>query len=430
MHTTSLRAHRATLIATVVLIFAACSTTGPSLPAHSSEPATSSADAWLVVGRPGEPSVEVILASTGESIYELPLGVPDKLWGQVVATAEEGSGTVVEEIMVQPDLPARRSPSIEGPWRLPTIGNDVLPVGVSADGSTTVLVEAGESPDAETSRFAILEKGRDPRLLELSGSVTFDVLSPDGSILYVIEHLPGPPEARYQVRAVEVATGQMRDEIIVDKRNLDASMGGWPMTQLRHEDGVVFTLYRASDHTFIHALNSQEAWAVCLGLPMIGADDQAAAADWGLGETSNGGTVYAVNATLGVAVAIDPGELSIRAATRFDAPRAAATISLAKVGHQEAGPVGRRVVVAPDGSTIYAAGAGGIVQIRAEDLSLIGPLLEGASVDALALTPDGSFLYALMPGEGRIVRIDLATGQVVGNVPGDGFDRLVAIVPW
>jgi hypothetical protein len=302
-------------------------------------------------------------------------------------------------------------------------------VGVSTDRSTIVLVE-DQPVDEDASRFAVLARREDPRIIELQGSFEFDALSPDGSILYVIEHLPGPPAARYQVRAVDVATGHLRAEIIVDKRNVDAAMGGWPITQLRHADGVVFTLYRGTDHTFIHALQSREAWAICLGLPTYGAGDEQAVNDWGLGQAADGRFVYAVNATLGLAVAIDPGELTIKATATFDAPRAAASISLAKFGHADVGPVGRRVVVTPDGSTIYAGGAGGIVKVRADDLSLQVHVLEGAAVDALAMTSDGAFLYALLPGLGRIVKIELASGQIVATVPGDGFDRLVAAVPW
>ena len=45
------------------------------------------------------------------------------------------------------------------------------------------------------------------------GVFDFDALSPDGSILYVAEHVPGPLAGRYQVRAVDTATGRMREAI-------------------------------------------------------------------------------------------------------------------------------------------------------------------------------------------------------------------------
>jgi len=425
----------AALAIAVAVALGGCSAAGTSGSGPSDGPATAPAstepagDAWLIVGASGATGLQVVLASTREELYRLPEGVPNAKWGEIVTATTDDDQTLLHTVTVQPDLPARTR-SIEGNWRLPTLGRDALPVGQSADGSTVVLVEDGADAEDATSRFAVSTRGEATRIVELAGAFEYDALSPDGSILYVIEHLPGPPARHYQVRAVDVATGSLGDQVIADKRNLDAAMGGYPITQLRHEHGVVFTLYRGTDYTFIHALNSHEAWAICLGLPTIGAGDEEAAADWGLGQTADGRLVYAVNATLGLAVEIDPGELTIEATARFDPPRAAASITLAKFGHQEAGPVGRRVLVSPDGSTIYAAGAGGIVRVRTADLTLVGNVLEGAAVDALAMTPDGAFLYALLPGPGRIVKIELASGQVVGTVPGDGFDRLVGIVPW
>jgi hypothetical protein len=433
----------AVLGAVVVIVVGACTGSGPSAApvADTPEPTAATAttqpltpseppaDAWLAVGRKGVPGLEVILAGTNEHMYDLPLSVPDALWGHLVTTVQAPGETIVKEITVQPDLPGQ-SRSVPGRWRLPTIGRDTIPVGVSGQGDTVVLVEDGAPTDAATTRFAILVRGASPQILELAGSLEFDALSPDGSILYVVEHLPGPPDAHYQVRAVDIATGRMRDDVIVDKRNLDESMGGWPITQARHQNGVAFTLYRGAEHPFIHALNTAEAWAICLDLPEAGADDAAAAADWGLAVSPDGATVYAVNATLGLATAIDAGELSIRRNAAFESPRAAATITLAKFGHQESGPVGRRVIVSPDGSTLYAAGAGGIVRLEANSLNATGMLLEGAPVDGLAMTPDGTTMYALLAGRGQIVKIDASSGTLLGEVAGDGFDRLVAIVPW
>jgi hypothetical protein len=423
------------LTTTFALLLIACSAAGPALPASSGDsPGTSSLpatspDAWLVVGRNGEPDLTVVLSSTLEEAYTLPVGVPGERWGTLVATSRTGATTAVREITVQPDLPAR-SRAVDGAWRLPTLGDDALPVGVSGDASTIVLVEAGAAASSTTSRFAVLARGEAARILELPGSLEFDALSPDGSILYVVEHLSGPPDGHYQVRAVDVSTGLMRETVIVDKRNLSESMGGWPITQARHPNGVVFTLYQGEAHPFIHALNSLEAWAVCIDLPAILSDDPDAVMDWGLAQSADGRSVWAANATLGLAVAIDPGVLSVTKTAAFEAPRAAATITLAKFGHQDGGPVGRRVAASPDGSALFAAGAGGIVRLETGQLTETGTYLDGIAVGALGLTPDGSVLYALLPGDGRIVKLDAASGEVLGQLPGEGFDRLVAVVPW
>jgi hypothetical protein len=268
-----------------------------------------------------------------------------------------------------------------------------------------------------------------PRVVELAGSFDYDAISPDGSTLYVVEHLTAEPGGRYQVRAVDVASWTLRDGVIVDKRNLDEAMAGWPVAQLRRDDGLVFTLYRGAEHPFIHALNTVEGFAVCIDLPGTRADDVAVASDWGLAASPDGRSVYAANASLGLVVEVDPSQLTVRRTASVE-PAAAAPTRLAKFGHQPSGPVGRRVVVEPDGRTLFAAGAGGIMAIETSSLAGRGRFLAGQAVDALAVTPDGAAIYALLRDGGRIVELDPASGSVVGHVPGDGYDRIVAIVPW
>ena len=152
------------------------------------------------------------------------------------------------------------------------------------------------------------------------------------------------------------------------------------------------------------------------------------AADWGLAPTPDGSWVYAVNATLGLVAEVDPAALGLRRSVTVK-PLAAAGIVLAKFGHQASGPTGRRVVVGPDGKTIYAAGSGGILAIDASTLKVTATFEEGSAMEALAITPDGGTIYALLH-DGHIVKLEAATGALLGTVPGDAYDRLVAVVPW
>ena len=440
------------ILSALALVGAACSsaTTGKAVPsptepsvAADASPATSAApssprykpigsvDAWLVVARAGHDALEVIRASTGERIFDLPLGAPDDAWATMVAATSADGRSRVSELEVGSEPPGR-SQTLEGDWRLPTVGLDPLPVGVSADGQTIVLVDAAGSATAGTTRFAILSRSfaATPRIVTLDGAFEYDALSPDGSTAYLVEHLAAPPEGHYQVRALDTASGTLRDGAVADKRNLDEPMAGYPIAQLRQPNGFAFTLYRGAEHPFIHALSTADGWAICIDLPAAGMADADAAHDWGLAASADGHTVYAVNATLGLATSIDGNDLGVRQTARFAVPVAAAAISLAKFGHEPSGPVGRRAIVSADGSTLFAAGSGGIVRIATRDLATSTTLLAGAAVDALALTPDGATLYALLQQGGQIVALDASTGEVLGQVPGDGFDRLVAIVPW
>ena len=396
--------------------------------AVSSATLPSSDDSGLVIGRSGDDGFQLILARSGERIFAMPAGVPGQDWSQLVSAAVTGTSTTIRDIRL-PELDSS-SQTIDGGWRLPTIGLDPTPVGVSDDGHTIVLVENSRASTGR-SRFAIVDRtaAARPRFIELTGEFDYDALSPDGSILYVVEHLPGPPDGHYQVRAVDTATGVLRDGVVVDKNEGDEAMAGWPIAQVRRPDGMVFTLYHGAEHPFIHALSSVDAWALCIDLPAAGANDTAAASDWGLASTIDGRSIIAANATLGLAVDIRLPDLAIRRSASF-APSASSVISLAKFGHDTGGVVGRRIVASPSGSVVYAAGAGGIVSIATADLSLTGRFLEGVPVDAMAVTVDGGTIFALIHTGGRIVRLDAATGRIAGEVPGSGFDRLAAVVPW
>jgi hypothetical protein len=409
---------------------AAPTTDRPGAP--SPKVAAGAGDAWLVVGRPGEDTFRVVLASSGEEDFQLPVGVPDANWGHLVTVTSSRPNSVIEDLVVQPGFggPVR---SISGAWRLPSVGLDPMPVGLSADGSTIVLVEdraEGAAPTGVT-RFAIVERAlrSEPRVVELPGVFDFDTLSPDGSILYVAEHVPGPLAGRYQVRAIDTATGRMRPEIIVDKRNVDEAMAGWAIDQELRPDGMVLTLYRGVEHPFVHALQSVEAWAFCIDLPTRGMDDSAATADWGVVATADGRSNLAVNASLGMIVDVDPGDFTVRRVVDFE-PSAERGFTLAKFGHTEAGSVGRRVVTAPDGTAVFAAGSRGIVRVETADLTVTARALEGTAVDAIAVTPDGSTLFALVRDGGRIAQLDAVTLMLLGWAAGEGYDRLVGVVPW
>jgi hypothetical protein len=386
-------------------------------------------DAFLVVGRPNAPDLDVVVASTGESFMHLPNAIPNARWGRLLTATRDGSRTRVQGLEVAsgtnaPDI------AVDGHWRLPTIGTDPLAVGRSEDGWTLALVEDGAAAGRTTSKFAIvdLSSKRPPKVIELRGSFEFDAISPNGATLFVIEHLDTQAGGHYQVRAVDTSTGQLADGIIVDKANPNESMAGWAMEQQRLEDGWVLTLYRGHEHPFVHALDTAHTGAICIDLPPTSHDDAVAAADWGLARSPDGLSIYAINATIGSAVDIDRLTMSIRRTSNIGPSTAA--ITLAKFGHQDVGATGRRIVVSPDGRRIFAASANGIVELAAADLTVTRRLLAGTRVDALGLTPDGTGLFVLRHSDGGIDRLDVASGAVVARVPGSGYDRLLAVVPF
>jgi DNA-binding beta-propeller fold protein YncE len=195
---------------------------------------------------------------------------------------------------------------------------------------------------------------------------------------------------------------------------------------------MVFTLYQGVEHPFIHALESTDAWALCIDLPTSNAAPASTTSgpanrDWGMAFMPDGQSLVAANSTIGLAVKIE-SDLTVHRVARFD-PTASGAVTLAKFGHNDAVTAGQRVVMARNGSALYAAGSNGVVRLGPDDLTVLGRLLPGVAVTTLAVTNDRTRLFTLT-GDGRILEVDLATESVVRAVEGGPFDRLVAVVPW
>jgi hypothetical protein len=128
------------------------------------------------------------------------------------------------------------------------------------------------------SRFAILDTRR-MRVVDritLHGDYAYDALSPDASTLYLIEHVDANNQNRYVVRTYDLRTHVLRPGRIADKTQLDWVMEGAALTRATSGGGRwVYTLYsRPGGYPFVHALDTVNGSAHCIGLPWHG--DQAA----------------------------------------------------------------------------------------------------------------------------------------------------------
>jgi hypothetical protein len=398
--------------------------------------------AILLVSRPGDAGWTVVEAASGGGYvgpdFRIPFGAPRPGWSRVVSASIHGDETVVRDDIVEPGFGGPQI-ALDGRWALPTLGDAPVPLGVSADGSTIVLAEADPAPDAATTRLAVVEHTlagkpstvgdadlRLVRVLELRGRFAYDALSPDGRILYVVEHLDEAAGGHYQVRAIDLPAGTMRPDVIVDKANPDEWMAGYPIVQVRRTDGVVMTLYDGPEHPFVHALQSAEGWALCIDLPVTAGAERSG---WGLALAPDGRTVSVANGDAGLVVELDPSEYAIRRTATL-ATSAAAPIVLAKFGHSEVGPLGGRLVSLPNGAGLLVGTADGVAIVNGKDFREVGRISTGGPVESIGVTPDGTLGFALTR-DGRIVAFDPhGPGRVYGEVPGGPFASLVAVAPW
>jgi len=172
--------------------------------------------------------------------------------------------------------------TLAGKWGLPrvTLNNDVG--GLSADGRTLVLSQddvAHQNGElsSETS-FAVL--GTKPLHLlstvRIKGDFGFDALSPQGRILYLIQHVSQENLFQYRVRAYDLMKHKLLPRVIADKRQRDWNMNGYPVGRASTADGRwVYTFYsNQNNYPFVHALDTVKRTAVCIGIPFDWATDQ------------------------------------------------------------------------------------------------------------------------------------------------------------
>lgn len=161
------------------------------------------------------------------------------------------------------DVVARRT--IAGRFGVPAPTFDRLG-GLSSDGRTLVLEQLDRpSLPRASSRFIVLDTRRllVRRSFILRGDYSFDALSPHGTLLYLIEHID---QIRYRVRALDLQTGGLLRRSVTDYRDGGTTMRGWPAARATRA-GWAYTLYVGGTRTFVHALDTIHARAVCIFLP-------------------------------------------------------------------------------------------------------------------------------------------------------------------
>jgi hypothetical protein len=112
------------------------------------------------------------------------------------------------------------------------------------------------------------------RRITLRGDFSFDAISPDGSTLYLVEYLSlgrrNFDPTNYLVRALDARSGRLDPKPIVDPREPDEKMGGFPVTRATGPDGRwVYTLYEGGEHPFVHALDTTGRSARCIDLDAL-----------------------------------------------------------------------------------------------------------------------------------------------------------------
>ena len=183
-----------------------------------------------------------------------------------------GRSTIVAAIRVRGGR-VMRSRILRGIWGIPIVTYDGSTGGISGDGRTLVVASYGPLPgEPGTTSFTVLaaKSFRKLRTVKLEGAWSYDAISPDGSRLYLIEHLSAGPNPRYRVRVFDLRAGRLLSQSVIDKAASEAIMRGQPATRASSADGRwAYTLYARQKHApFVHALDTARRQAYCIDLPL------------------------------------------------------------------------------------------------------------------------------------------------------------------
>lgn len=287
--------------------------------------------------------------------FILPDGLRSADGKQYWAAFQSGGMTALHSFDLT-DGSIRDSLGLEGKWKLGAI---------SATGKWLALErEASESDKAAWTNantwkttVAVVDTStlKLTRTISLDGNFDVDALDAKGSALYLIQHLPAVKPDHYQVRRYNLLLGELQEGALVDKRNIDEEMAGYPWDAVASPDGQwLFTLYvgMREEHAFIHALNVQDGYAWCIDLPS-GSGQPAMLEHYSLALAPDGHTVYASNAVLGILAIADVANIGEARVVRFTPGFTDADAKDARV---------RSSVVAPDGKHVFMSDAGTVWQ--------------------------------------------------------------------
>jgi hypothetical protein len=178
--------------------------------------------------------------------------------GTVLAQMDTTSGQVLNSRM----LPTR--------WSVPLVAYDLSTSGLSADGTTLVLIEPRRGFPRKDTTFTVIgpKSLRTRDTFTLQGDFSFDALSPNGRWLYLVEYVARQDPFRYLVRVYDLERQRLRPEPIIDPREVGDVMRGMPLSRAYSPDGrFAYTLYDgAGEHPFIHALDTVQRSARCIDL--------------------------------------------------------------------------------------------------------------------------------------------------------------------
>jgi hypothetical protein len=193
--------------------------------------------------------------------------IPSSNWETVVKSYRRGNTTKL--VASDPATGVHRWETVVGDFQRVKI--------VSGDGSLVATSPTSERSHLygrrNTSLTVAGSRQLEPRRYDLEGNFEPEAFSTDGRSLFVVSYLPPRRPRNYQVRRLDLDTGEVTGVYTPDA-HLQQSMGGTARIQAASPDGTrLYTLYtlqgdkNTDARAFVHVLSLDEQWAHCIELP-------------------------------------------------------------------------------------------------------------------------------------------------------------------
>jgi len=275
--------------------------------------------------------------------------------------------------------------------------------------------------------------GTSPARFRLEGNYEPEAFSVDDGRLFLIQYLPAEAPAVYRVTALDLATGEVRpvtgrfktppermpgvrlgqvyDPVTSQMYTLYSNQPGAYAESYEHAGGGS---HAWAEETFVHVLNLRKGWAYCAGVPkeMWGGT----AREQAIAPSPDGRWLYIVDARHGMIAVMDTRSLKVTRTGRVD---------LGTSTHARTA-----VTVSPDGATLFVASGtepATVSVVSTEGLELTDRWPSTVPVSGLGMALDGSALYAA--GGGRIVSVDIETGEARSTLPTPVLEPIVDVDP-
>ena len=187
-------------------------------------------------------------------------------------TIPAGRDTVVARVATHGGRIAAWS-LVRGTFTIPAVAYDASASGLSADGSTLVLITPRMGFPRASTPLMVLDarRLRVRSTIALKGDFSFDAISPHGSLAYLIQYTSLTDPTRHLVRAYDLRARRLVAKPVTDPRERSDKMRGNPLTRAMSADGRwAYTLYDGAGTTpFVHALDTRTRTAHCIDLPSL-----------------------------------------------------------------------------------------------------------------------------------------------------------------